>query len=133
MRKALTRLAILATGVLALTGFVPVLQGQALSGYALLAHTVLGALLALAIAGLLLLTSHQYGLKRDASDARFPRARKLCFMLMGLSTLALILPLLAAMIPLLGTHGQHVAISAHRYAALLFLLSGIGFAALNKR
>ncbi|HEY5701094.1 MAG TPA: hypothetical protein VIT83_03295 [Gammaproteobacteria bacterium] len=133
MFKALLHVSVWTSILLALTGFVPVVEGRHLTGYALLAHAGLGGLLAVTLAVLLLLTGQPHLPENEHGGSKVSTPRKWSYWLMTISALALILSVLVAMLPLLGTHGQHLAISAHRYAAVLFVLAGTGYLFLRKR
>ncbi|MDA1045034.1 MAG: hypothetical protein O3C57_07405 [Verrucomicrobia bacterium] len=133
MYKSLLRISVLAGLVLTLTGFAPVLRGHVLTGYALLLHVALGGLLAVTFTLMLILTGLDHGPGNAHSASPVSAPCKLCYWLIVASTLVLILSVLAAMVPLLGTHAQHLAISIHRYAALLFILAAMGYALLRKR
>ena len=133
MFKALLQVSVWTSFILAVTGFVPVVQGRLLTGYALLAHAGLGGLLAVTLAVLLILTGQPHLPENEPGDSKVSTPRKWSYWLMTISALALILSVLIAMLPLLGTHGQHLAISVHRYAAVLFVLAGAGYLLLSKR
>jgi len=106
--KGLTPLLMLSLAVLAITGFVfgwPV--SSPLNGFPLLGHVGFGAL----YAGLLAI----WALLRAKS------AGTVWFWLMVVCGIVSILSVLASMFPLLGTHGQHVAMVIHASAGILTL------------
>ncbi len=112
--------AALAAGVavLAVTGFVfgwPV-RG-ALGGFPLLLHVAFGGLYAVALLAWALLRARTGGLW--------------LWLLVG-SGIVLILSVLVAMFPILGTQGQHAAIVLHRMAALATLVAAAGCMAARK-
>ncbi len=112
----------LATVVLALTGFGGTLWGH-LGGYPLLVHTAAGALFALCLAtGALIL----------AGSHTAPSLKSLCFWVLGTSGVALILSVLVAMVPLLGTGAQHAALTVHTVAAVIFVLTAALYAVLRR-
>jgi hypothetical protein len=120
--------------VLVVTGFCfASLAGRLLSGYLLLLHTVTGGVFAVTLAGTAVLRgrANMCTCTGDAEAESCGCGRKVCFWVMASSGLALVLSILSAMVPLLGTHGQHLALEVHRYAALLFLLAAIFHAQLR--
>jgi hypothetical protein len=102
----------LALIVLGLTGFLfgwPV--SYPLNGFPLLTHVGFGALYAIALTVWALLRA-----KRDGN---------IWFWVTLISGLVLILSILVAMFPILGTHGQHLAIVVHRWAAGLSIIAAV--------
>ncbi|QBG48614.1 hypothetical protein EGM51_14830 [Verrucomicrobia bacterium S94] len=99
--------------VLALTGFLfgwPF--SYPLNGFPLLSHTGFGALYAVALV--------VYAVVRAKSGGPW-------FWVLLISGIVLILSVLLAMFPVLGTHGQHTAIVVHRTAAVISLIAaGMG-------
>jgi hypothetical protein len=81
-----------------------------LGGFALLGHVGFGVLFAVALTA--------WALLRAASGGFW-------FWLLVVCGIALILSILVAMFPLLGTHGQHVAIVVHRMAAVLSIVAAV--------
>jgi hypothetical protein len=96
--------------VLAITGFLfgwPL--GYPLNGFPLLSHVGFGALYAIVLTGWALLRAKSGG--------------NVWFWLLVVCGIVLILSVLIAMFPILGTHGQHVAIIVHRVAAILSIIA----------
>jgi len=98
--------------VLAITGF---LYGwpfsTPLGGFPLLSHVGFGAFYAIALT--------VWAMLRAKSDGH------VWFWLLVICGIVLILSVLVAMFPILGTHGQHVAIIVHRIAAVLSIIAAI--------
>jgi hypothetical protein len=113
LEKAATLGGCLSAVFLALTGGWGALQSP-LSGYPLLSHTAAGALFALCLAVLALFKAKQH---------LAPTIQSACFWLLQLCGVVLILSVLIAMIPLLGTHAQHSAVTLHRLTAIVFVVA----------
>ncbi|MDF7823096.1 cytochrome c3 family protein [Pontiellaceae bacterium B12227] len=97
--------------VLIITGFLfgwPI--KPALGGFPLLSHVGFGALYALAMLVYAILKAKNGGF---------------WFWVLLVSAIVLILSVLIAMFPLLGTHGQHVAIVVHRCAAVVSIIAAV--------
>ncbi|MEA2069608.1 MAG: hypothetical protein U9P12_10435, partial [Verrucomicrobiota bacterium] len=107
--------------VLAATGFLfgwPL--SYPLNGFPLLSHVGFGALYAITLTIWALLRAKSGG--------------NVWFWLLVVCGIVLILSVLIAMFPLLGTHGQHVAIIVHRIAAILSIIAALmGCACAKKR
>jgi hypothetical protein len=106
--------------LLALTGFLfgwPV--SYPLDGYPLLSHVGLGALYAAVLTVWVPLRIRSHG--------------SVWLWLMLLCGILLVLSILLAMFPLLGTHGQHVCIVIHRIAAILSLAAAAGYGITTRR
>jgi hypothetical protein len=96
--------------VLSITGFLfgwPV--SYPLGGFPLLSHVGFGALYAITLTVWALLRA------RSGGNA--------WFWLLLVCGIVLILSVLVAMFPILGTHGQHLAIVVHRVAAILSIIA----------
>jgi hypothetical protein len=108
--------------VLGLTGFLfgwPV--SYPLNGFPLLAHVGFGAVYAIALTVWALL-------RAKSNDGN------IWFWITLISGIILILSILVAMFPILGTHGQHLAIVVHRAAAILSLVAAsVGCACSKKK
>ncbi len=110
--RGLTPLLVVSMAVLAVTGFLfgwPV--SDPLDGFPLLSHVGFGALYAV--------TLTVWALLRAKSDGN------LWFWLMLGCGIVLILSILIAMFPILGTHGQHITIILHRVAAILSIVAAV--------
>ncbi|RKX45606.1 MAG: hypothetical protein DRP64_04470, partial [Verrucomicrobia bacterium] len=91
-----------------------------LNGFPLLAHVGFGALFAITLTAWALLRAKSGG--------------NLWFWLLEVCGIVLILSILVAMFPILGTHGQHVAIIIHRVAAILSMVAALaGCIAANRK
>lgn len=110
--KGLTPLLILSLVVLTATGFLFGWPFRSpLSGFPLLSHVGFGALFAIALTVWALLRAKSGG--------------NVWFWLLVVCGIVLMLSILVAMFPILGTHGQHVAIVVHRGAALLSIVAAL--------
>lgn len=89
--------------VLAVTGFF---------GFALLAHVAFGGLYAILL--LLWVLLHAKG------------GRTIWFWILLFCGIILILSVLLAMFPILGSHGQQLCIAVHRWAAILTVVAAAG-------
>lgn len=110
--KPLRTVMIAALALLAVTGFGfgwPL--SYPLNGFPLLSHVGLGALYAVALLA--------WAVFRAKSGGNF------WFWLLVVCGIVLIGSVLVAMFPLLGTHGQHVAIVVHRVAAVLSIVAAV--------
>lgn len=111
--------------VLTLTGFcTAVCIGRPLSGFALLIHTVTGALFALCIAVLAVLRAGSSKLTGE-DKGRFTTVQKVCFWVIIACGIVLVKTVLAAMLPILASHYQHELMLAHRMAALIVLVAAV--------
>lgn len=109
-----TPLGVACMAVLAVTGF-----GMGwLGGFALLVHAAFGGLYAAVLVLWVL-----------------PRAKSggLWFWMLPLCGIVLILSVLLAMFPILGSEGQQICISVHRWAAVLTVVSAVGCFVAKKR
>lgn len=122
--ERLTVLATCLSGVmLALTGFgFAVCIGKSLSGYALLGHTACGGLFAVCMVVLAVLRARANSLAECDANHKTCQVHKICFWLMIICSIVLVLSVLIAMMPVLDTHGQHVSMLIHRYAAALVII-----------
>ncbi len=110
---------IIALAVLAVTGFIfgwPV--SNPLEGFPLLSHVGFGMLYALALL--------VYSVLRAGNGGFW------CWLLL-LSGIPLMLSIIIAMFPVLGTEGQHAAIVVHRIAAIVSVIAGIMEFITNKK
>ena len=106
------------TVLLGVSGFcVTSLSGAGLTGYLLLVHTGLGGLFAVSLAALAVLRAQAYRFGPGSAAGPFSFLQRLCFWGMGLLGLVLILSMVVAMFPVLGTEGQHACVQMHRSAA----------------
>jgi len=98
--------------ILSITGFGfgwPI--SYPLNGFPLLSHVGFGAVYAIALTVWALLRAKSGG--------------NIWFWILLVSGIVLILSILVAMFPILGTHGQHLAIVVHRVAAILSIVAAI--------
>jgi hypothetical protein len=112
--KPVRSVLIMVLTLLAITGFGfgwPI--SYPLNGFPLLSHVGLGALYAVALTLWALLRAKSGG--------------NIWFWILIVCGIVLILSVLVAMFPILGTHGQHLAIVVHRVAAILSMIAaGMG-------
>jgi hypothetical protein len=105
--------------ILAITGFLfgwPI--SYPLNGFPLLSHVGFGALYAVALL---------------VWAALRAKEGNIWFWILLVSGIVLILSILVAMFPILGTHGQHLAIVVHRGAAILSLVAAAAGCACSKK
>ncbi len=122
--------------LLAITGFLPVIFGQAVSNFALILHLVLAPLFAIGITALALFWAQrhrfnendwkllQQGFKkveRPASPEHPHVWQKICFWLSLLLAVPVIISTVLMMYPLYGTAGQEWLLHLHGYAGLVLL------------
>lgn len=149
LRQSLYLLTLLSFGVLAGTGFVPLLLGrEALSRYFLLVHAAGAPVFAVCLSMLAFLSAHDYRftesdrrrlrrffpLKAAGNFVDFERpsfGQKICFWLTMLLALPVVLSVTFRMFPVFGTDAQKVLVGIHRYSALFFSLAAIGHTYLN--
>jgi cytochrome b subunit of formate dehydrogenase len=143
LKKLCYLLAIVCFVVLALTGFYPVLvRGEHLSGYLLMIHATFAPIFAicLAVLGITWAGANRFAngdcpllqrLIRQCTSLAVPQpeqgpcrctetAQKVAFWAIVVLSLPLILSIVLSMLPLFGTHGQELAMAAHRWSALGF-------------
>ena len=130
--------------VLALTGFYPVLiLGEHISGYLVMIHATFAPVFAGCLAVLAVMWARQCRFTpgdlpwferlvqrvtlTEGTDAAVQRAssglgQKVTFWLIIFLALPLGLSILLSMFPLVGTHGQEMLLSLHRYTAYVFSL-----------
>ncbi len=101
--RGLTPLGVVCIAVLAVTGFL---------GFALLIHVAFGGLYAILLLLWILLHAKS--------------GRSIWFWMLLLCGIVLILSVLLAMFPILGSHGQQLCIAVHRWAAILTVVAAAG-------
>ncbi len=118
---------------LVITGFYDLLiHGRLMHTWILLIHVGLGGAFAAALAGIAFLRA-EANAPATITVSPLVTVRKACFWIFVASGLALILTAALAMIPWLGTDGQHRIIAFHRWAALISVVAAIGYAGLVAR
>jgi hypothetical protein len=111
---------------LAFTGFLgATMWGRSLAGYWTLTHVTFGALFAVSLAVLIVFRGEAYSFGKTPASDRFSIVQKVCFWLIVVCGLLLMLSILTAMLRVLGTEEQRLAVEVHRYSALLALLAAI--------
>lgn len=116
---------------LALTGFYDILiLNRAMTSWVLLVHVGLGGAFAVGLAAFTFLRAEG---NAPGVEAANPALRKLCFWAFAASGLALILTAALAMVPWLGTEGQHRIIAMHRWFSLLAVVAAIGYLGLGRK
>ncbi|UCD51424.1 MAG: hypothetical protein JSW27_02090 [Phycisphaerales bacterium] len=133
--------------LLGLTGFYPLLvHGEHISGWPMIIHATLAPIFAICLAILALTWASQYRfVKADcpwlqkllrrvtrlpipAEDAEGPckcavATQKIAFWAIMVLALPLTLSIVLSMLPLFGTHGQEIAMAAHRWTAVVFAVA----------
>lgn len=126
--------------ILAVTGFVPVIFGQAVVNFALILHLVLAPLFAIGITALALFWAQRHrfneqdwkqmqqelkGGPRRAALAQPNVWQKACFWLSVLLAVPVIVSTVLMMSPLYGTAGQEWLLHLHGYAGMLLLIVAV--------
>ncbi|OVE76769.1 hypothetical protein BVX97_00535 [bacterium E08(2017)] len=119
--------------VLTATGFpMATCIGKSLGGFSLILHVLFGALYALCLAVLAVLSSKRCKLAGETTDT-YSMTQKLCFWALIITGFVLVATILVSMVPVFSSHTQHTLIAAHRYAAVAALISGVLYAISKKR
>ena len=117
--------------VLAFTGFLgATIPGRSLAGFWTLTHVTFSALFAGSLAILLVMRAEACSFADTCQAGRFSLAQKICFWTIAACGILLILSIVTAMFPVLGTDGQYISTEVHRYSALVALLAAIVYACL---
>lgn len=127
-------LTLIATIALTASGFkASIFDQQLMSGYPLLLHVAAGSVFIVALALWALCRSEANRIILRSTDTpkttpndNLRAIHWWCILAAGLVTA---LTMLASMLPIFGAHGLELLYEAHRWAALLLLLAGIGFLA----
>jgi len=110
--------------VLVVSGFInPLLFGEAVSGWLLMTHVLLGAVFAVALCGLIVFRAEECA--AQGRPGRFNTGQKLAFWLLAAFGFCLVLTAGLVTLPVLGTCWQHTMVVIHRYAGLGILLAGL--------
>ena len=138
--------ALLCVVVQAVTGFVPVLKGEHISGYPVMIHATFAPVLSVCLAVLAVLWAGRCRftagdwpwferLVRRVTAADGPGAQPTCrcsgltqkvtFWLIVFLAVPLILSIILSMFPIVGTHGQKYLLGLHRNTAIVFVLVAI--------
>lgn len=130
IRKLVYLLAMLATLVLILTGFGPVVFGSRLGGWLLMIHATFAGVFVFCMAFLAVTWANAFVCKMQSrtSDCGCPREtclRKAGFWMLVLLTLPISLTMVLSMYPIFGTHGQEMLLWIHRYCTLCFVMVAI--------
>lgn len=124
-------LTLLSTLLLTASGFKATLLDNALmTGFPLLAHVTAGSIfvIALTLWALFRAESQKIALAADKETAPTnDNLRALLWWTFAISGLLTALSILASMIPLFGAHGLESLLDVHRWAALILVVSGIGY------
>ena len=127
--------AVVAVSALALgaTGAYALFTGTGLRGYTLMAHTSLGGLFAVTLALFAVFCGERC---RLVAGVPYNAGLRVCFWaFLALGTVSG-LSISLCMLPLAGTHGQHVLVAVHRYCGFgiaLVALAHLYFLALMKK
>jgi cytochrome b subunit of formate dehydrogenase len=146
LRVLVYTVALLCVVIQAITGFIPVLRGEHISGYPVMIHATFAPVLAVCLAVLAVLwagrcrftqgdwpwferlvqrvtgaesSAGRQGCKRSAL------VQKVTFWLLVFLALPLILSIIVSMFPLVGTHGQKCLLALHRNTAIVFVLVAV--------
>jgi len=125
-------------GVLAVTGFLPVLGGEDLTGWLLVVHVAFGGVFS--VAGALAVLRWAEDCRFEAHDRcccrrlggedrpadRFDAEQKAFFWIAATAGLAAVTSMMASMVNGFGSEGIELLAEVHRYSALLMLTAGIG-------
>ncbi len=146
LRVLVYAVALLCVAVQTLTGFIPVLKGEHISGYPVMIHATFAPVLAVCLAVLAVLWAGRCRFTRgdwpwferlvqrvtaaeisagQPSCKCSALAQKVTFWLIVFLALPLILSIILSMFPLFGTHGQKCLLALHRNTAAVFLLVAI--------
>ena len=146
LRVLVYAVALLCVIVQAITGFIPVLKGEHISGYPVMIHATFAPVLAVCLAVLAVLWAGRCRftqgdwpwferLVRLVTAAETPAgqapckcsalAQKVTFWLIVFLALPLILSIILSMFPLFGTHGQETLLALHRNTAIVFALVAV--------
>lgn len=108
--------------VQALTGFGSLLRVGANRGWPLLVHMMGAGVFILGVTATALLWAHRcrFGADTPAGRARYTTGQKLMFWVYTTLSLAVMLPMLTAMLPVFGYTVQDTLVDIHQTAALLF-------------
>jgi len=133
--------------LLGLTGFYPLLvRGEHISGWPMMLHATLAPVFAICLAIIALTWASRYRFAKadwpwlrkllrrvtrltiPAEEAEGPckcaiTTQKVTFWAILVLALPLILSVVLSMLHLFGTHGQHIAMAAHRWTALIFAVA----------
>lgn len=120
--------------MLALSGFFGgALTGEVLGGRILLAHVGFGGLFAVSLAVLSVFRAAAYSVAECDGSGRYSTVQKLCFWALALSGVGMIFSILSMMYPILGSHGQMMALKLHKCFALAALLVTIVYAGTRRQ
>ncbi len=139
-RRLVYILTIASFGILALTGFVPVVFfGKSVSGFVLILHALAAPIFAIGLAIICFLWAHHHRFNNNdwQSLLHFTRrkteniesvpqptalGRKISFWLILLLSLTVIGSVILSMYPLFSTDGQEMLLRLHGYSALFLLI-----------
>ncbi len=141
LRKLVFLLALVCFVVLAFTGlWHPLVNGQHIEGYMMMIHATFAPIFAICLAVLAIMWARNccYNacdwpwlqgiirratlVKTECTEDKRPGAAlsKTTFWLIVVLSLPLIMSIVLSMLPLAGTHWQHVLMDVHRYVGILF-------------
>jgi formate dehydrogenase gamma subunit len=116
--------------VLAITGFVPAVLGERLSGWWMMAHVAFGGVFAAAMAAMAVRWAHECRFehrgqalfsqttRKESQSPRFGPCQKALFWFAVLSGLVTTLTMMVSMTPLFGPEGIEVLLVVHQWSAL---------------
>ena len=118
-------LVLLSTLLAAASAWGPILRGQTMRGWALLAHSSAAGLLIVSLTSLVVIWAGGCRIAAEPDDRgrAFTLGTRLAFTLAAVAGLLVILSALLPMTPLFGTHEQELLIQTHRYAGLGLVLA----------
>jgi cytochrome b subunit of formate dehydrogenase len=143
LRVLVYLVALLCVVIQAVTGFIPVLKGEHISGYSVMIHATFAPVLAVCLAVLAVLWAGRCRFTRgdwpwlenlvkrvtavETSNAQSgcscsALTQKVTFWLIVFLALPLILSIILSMFTLFGTYWQEYLLALHRYTAIAFFL-----------
>ena len=146
LRVLVYAVALLCVVIQAITGFIPVLKGEHISGYPVMIHATSAPVLAVCLAVLAVLWAGRCKFARgdwpwferlvrlvtaaESSNGQpackcSALAQKVTFWLIVFLALPLILSIILSMFPLFGTHWQKTLLALHRNIAAVFFLIAV--------
>lgn len=147
LKKSVFSLAVLMFLILALSSMLPVLSGNAMSGFLLIIHLLAAPVFVICVTVFVILKAHDLqfsqadsnyllnAIGRHVSKDSLNEAEsfwgKMYFWIFVVFVISAVLSVLLSMYPIFGTNGQVALLDIHRYSVLV-LLAVFGFTFVNK-